>query len=100
MAIQNIIKKLFPKREIERILERLLVKAEARGLPKKDVQNAKEMLEHNECELCFDILAAQLYEYSIPVDQEFVDLAAAALAEMNIKPGEYDFLYELVNVRG
>jgi hypothetical protein len=97
--MRNIIKKLFPKREIERISERLLVKAEELGLPDVDIENARAMLEHNEAGQCFDTIAAQLYEYSIPVDQEFLDLAAAALEKMNIIPGEYEFLYELLSTR-
>jgi hypothetical protein len=91
---------LFPKGErIERLLETLIEKARVFGLPETDLRNAQEMLEHFEWGLCLDILLVQLYEYSIPIDGEFLELAKEAMTEMKIDSDEYGFLNELVELR-
>jgi hypothetical protein len=91
---------LSPKDErIERLLETLIEKARVFGLPETDVRNAQEALEHFERGVCFDTVAVQLYEYSIPIDEEFVELAKKAMAEMDIDPKQYSFLEELVEFK-
>ena len=91
---------LFPKEErIERLLETLIEKARVFGLPETDLKNALAMLEQFEWEVCLDTLLVQLYEYSIPIDEEFLEVASKALAGMRIDPAKYDFLRELVELK-
>ena len=90
---------LFPKDERkERLLETLIEKAGALGLPETDLKNARAMLEPFEWGACLDTLLVQLYEYSIPIDKGFLALANRAMAEMKIDPEKYDFLRELVEL--
>ena len=89
---------MFPKDERrERLLETLIEKARVFGLPETDLRNAQEALEHFEGGVCFDTVAVQLYEYSIPIDEEFLELAQEAIAEMKIDPDHTVFCASWLN---
>ena len=90
------LKNLFPKSRSEILVSNLIDMAEVFGLPAQDVLNAREMLEYNEWEVGFDTAVTQLYEYSIPVNKEFIDLANEAMKEMKIDSRKYDFINRLV----
>ncbi|MGH2667391.1 hypothetical protein [Flavobacterium sp.] len=80
---------------ISQSLSRLIKKAKILGLNDIDVQNSTEMLEHNEFELCLDIVLTQLYEYDIKIDEEFYDLSLVILSNLKINIKEYDYIEEL-----
>ena len=93
----SFLSRMFP-RNIETVLESMIHKAAALGLPEKDLINAKEFLEHVEWGLCFDTLVDGFHEDVIPIDTDFLDLANQAIAEMKLDPAEYEFLNELVQI--
>ena len=54
------------------------------------------MLEHNEAGEAFDIVVAQLYEYEININGEFLVLAYETGDAMKIDRSSYDFLEKLL----
>jgi hypothetical protein len=78
-------------------LDEFIRKAVALGLRPQDEGLALEYLSHNEWGESFDIVAAQLYEYGIEVDQDFFKLALELQSDMQLNADEYAFLEELLN---
>jgi hypothetical protein len=77
-------------------LRRLVDRASQLGLGAQDCNNALAFLEVNEWGECFDTVAAQLNEYNIGIDYEFLKLAREIQDEMQIDKREYLFLDELL----
>ncbi|HEV8590911.1 MAG TPA: MafI family immunity protein, partial [Pyrinomonadaceae bacterium] len=71
----------------------LTERARSFGLSENDVANAIEAIDHNEGGLALDIILVQLYEYSIPVDKEFVDFAEELSSSVGINWDKYGFIH-------
>ena len=76
-------------------IRQMIQHAESFGLPEIDVETALEMLEANELGSSFDIVIVQLYEFEIPVTQEFIRLTEEIMDEFGIDRDAYPFLYKL-----
>jgi len=85
---------LFLKRR--KTLKKLIDKVREIGLPEKDVDEALENLYYNEYGLCLDTIVTQLYELSIPINNDIYDSIAHAATIMKIDNTEYSFLKELI----
>ena len=94
----NILRRVFA-RNIEIVLEKMIRKAAALGLPEKDLAEARMFLEHIEWGLCFDTLVDGLHEDVIPIDTDFLELAKNAISVMKLDPAEYEFLNELAQLK-
>jgi hypothetical protein len=81
---------------IEKKLRRLVEMAAKLGLRSQDRDNALNFLSHNEGGECFDTIAAQMYEYDIEIDNEFLRLAREIQKGMQIDEQEYSYLDELL----
>ena len=66
------------------------------GLRDEDRANAIVMLEHNEAGEAFDTIVAQLYEYDIEIDSDFLRFAHEIGDEMKIDRRDYEYLEKLV----
>jgi len=85
--------------KIEKDLDVFLKRATELGLPASDVENAKEALDANEWEVCFDTIATQMYEYEKPIDLGFLELGFRIVKQLGIHGRQYIFLEELLNTR-
>jgi hypothetical protein len=83
-------------RPIEKKLRRLIEMASILGIRTEDRRNACLFLIHNEWGLCLDTVLTQLYEYSIPIDHDFLTLARELQDDMKIHRTEYSFLNQLL----
>jgi hypothetical protein len=89
------LKRLFENPTSENV--RMFVdRASELGLRAEDRTNAIEMLDQNEWPLAFDIVVAQMFEYDIKIDRDFLQLAHEIGDEMKIDRREYAFLEKLV----
>jgi hypothetical protein len=70
--------------------------AEILGLPVKDINAAKEYLDHHEFGLCFDTIVTQTDEYGIKISKEFYQLIAKAGNKMDLSEDNYSFMKELI----
>lgn len=82
--------------ELEGRLSKLIERAVELGLRSEDAASARELLEYNESGLALYTVLTQLYEYSVPVDDKFVEDAVAILGLMKIDLNTYRFIYELI----
>lgn len=69
--------------------------AEDYGIPKSDVQFARECLVHREYALCLDTIAAQLYEHNIKIDKKFTSAYYKICHDFGITSNDYQYLLEL-----
>jgi hypothetical protein len=74
----------------------LIKRAKTLGLPDHDLKDAKEFLDHNEFELCFDTIITQMYEYNTEIDHEFYELIKKIGNKMNLPLENYSFMMELI----
>ncbi|WP_156109397.1 hypothetical protein [Hymenobacter sp. APR13] len=74
----------------------LLSAAMALGLPPRDGANAKDMFDHAEWEVGFDIIVVQLYEFDIKITESFFQQAEAVASGINLPPESYNFLKVLI----
>jgi hypothetical protein len=81
---------------IEKKLRRLIEMASILGIGTEDRRNAYQFLIHHEWGECLDTVLTQLYEYSIPIDHDFLTLARELQADMKIDRTEYSFVDELL----
>jgi len=66
------------------------------GLNENDISNAKEYLEYNEFELCFDTLITQLYEFDIVINEKFYELIDKIAKAIKLSEEKYIFMKELI----
>jgi hypothetical protein len=83
-------------KKTENNLHLLINRALAFSLPEVDAQNARELADYNEYALAFDTVLTQLYEYSIPIDLAFYQLAEKIAVAMHLAEEEYEYLTELL----
>ena len=94
-----LLKRLFsrsPAVECSQLLHALLAEAIALDLSPLDIQNAHEMLDHNEQLLCFDIIANQLHSYDLEITPAFYALLAATGQCLQVDPSTYAFNQEFI----
>lgn len=94
-----LLKRLFsrsPAVDCSQLLHTLLAEAIALDLSPLDIQNAHEMLDHNEQLLCFDIIANQLHSYDLEITPAFYALLVAAGQCLQVDPSTYAFNQELI----
>ncbi len=97
MVLSSLKRFLDPKgHELECRLSDLIERAVEFGLSSEDAASARDLMEHNEGGLALDIVLIQLYEYSVPVDNNFIEDSMAIAGSMKIDPIAYKFIYELL----
>ncbi|SMC00097.1 hypothetical protein SAMN00120144_2515 [Hymenobacter roseosalivarius DSM 11622] len=74
----------------------LLEEARTLGLPLQDYTNAKEMFNHAEWGVGFDIIVGQLYELGIKITESFYKKVEVVALSLNLTREEYSFLNELI----
>lgn len=74
----------------------MIERAKFFGLPENDIQNALSYIEYHEFGISFDIVAEQLYESEIKVDEEFCSLAMDICETLKIDKDKYKFLKKLI----
>jgi hypothetical protein len=79
-----------------KLLSEFIERAAILGLQEADKNLAKEYLDYNEFELCFDQVVTQLYEYNIKVDEDFYRLAETIASKLGIPETGYVYLKELI----
>lgn len=79
-----------------KLFEDLIDRAHTLGLPEQDILNARDYLEYNEHELCFDLIVTQLHEFNIEIDGQFYVLVSELAKELGVDPENYFFLLELI----
>lgn len=77
-------------------LLKLIEIARVLGLGEYDLNNATDLLTHNEFGLCFDSIITQMYEYDIKIDNGFYESIAKIGARMNLPQESYSFMKELI----
>lgn len=80
---------------MEENLYNLIDTAEKLGLDKLSAKDAKEYVYYKEYFLAIDTVLVQLYEYDIPINIYFLDLAYSLLKEIGFDKSEYSFLESL-----
>lgn len=65
-------------------------------LPQEDVTIAREYLAYNEAGLCLDHIATQIYEYGLPITDDFYKLIATAAEGIKLDKDIYSYLKELI----
>ncbi len=80
---------------LEQKLNYLVNQSRILGLPNSDLENASTMLREGEFEVCFDIIAEQMYEYDIKINQDFYDFAMEICKKLKTVKS-YRFLQELI----
>lgn len=83
-------------KSLKYLLKVLLNCASALGLKDKDVNNARDLLDHEEFELCLDMVITQMYEYDIEINADFYKLIDEIGFKMNIPEEKYSFMKELI----
>jgi len=86
----------FFKNKTEKLLSALIQGAEGVGLPEKDLNTAKEYLEHREYGLCFETILEQLCENDIVITKEYYNLIEKIAIKMEIRLEDYLFMRDLV----
>ncbi|GAO44444.1 hypothetical protein [Flavihumibacter petaseus] len=81
---------------MRRLLTEIVEKAGVSGLPKSDLDNARELLKNNEFGLCLDVVVTQVYEHEILIEFGFYELLKEAAAIIGIPCEEIDFIRKLV----
>ena len=90
---------MFGSNKIKEELKRLIIKADALGLPQKDLDIAAEYLRYNEPAIGLDHIAVQLFEFDIKIDQDCYDKIMQISALLNIPPDEYNYITTLVTLQ-
>ncbi|NDV60167.1 MafI family immunity protein [Bacteroides sp. 519] len=80
----------------KKLFELLFKEADKLGLPQKDLDGAKELFEYNEQGLALDIIVTQLFEYQIPINQDFFNLVNEIAIKMEWSPDLYLYIKELI----
>lgn len=65
-------------------------------LEDRDVLNAKDMLDHNEWGIAFDIVCQQIYEHGSAISDDFYNQIEDAGHAMKMEPDNWEFLRELI----
>jgi hypothetical protein len=73
-------------------LQSLITIADILGLNEEDINNAKELLEHQEYGLSFDTLITQIYEYDIEITKDVYSLIAFIGKELGLQTKNYSFM--------
>nr|WP_314499225.1 MafI family immunity protein [uncultured Chryseobacterium sp.] len=66
------------------------------GLNENNISNAKEYLEYNEFESCFDTLTTLLYEFDIVINKKFYELIDKIAKALKLSEEKYIFMKELI----
>jgi len=74
----------------------IILEAVKGDLTERDVQFARDFLEHNEWGLAFSLICTQLYEYGVTINSEFYIQIENAGRQMSIPPEEWEMLRELI----
>ena len=77
-------------------LNSIINQAENAGLSKRDLNIAKEYIDHFEFGLSLEYITVQLFEFNIQINQEFYDAIVLTGELMEIKEGEYSYLKSLI----
>lgn len=86
---------MFKKRRlIKRI--RSVIEEVSTSLPPENVEDAIELLNHNEWGLALSLISDQLYEYDIPIDNSIYDQIERLGSQMKMPSSEWTMLKELI----
>jgi len=66
------------------------------SLPKENVRDASELLEHDEWGVAFSLICTQIYEYDVPISEATFSLIESVGQQMRLPPKEWTMLSELV----
>ena len=66
------------------------------NLSKKDFENIKEFIYHNEYGLAYETLCTQLYEHNVSISKEFYENIYTLSVPMEINPLYWTPLQELI----
>ncbi len=66
------------------------------SLPPENVEDAIELLNHNEWGLALSLISDQLYEYDIPIDNSIYDQIERLGSQMKMPSSEWTMLKELI----
>ena len=87
-----------PRQKIRKQLAALITRVQQLGLAATDVATVQEYLEYNEYGLCLGHIVTQLYEYEIPIDNEFYHEVEKVAALMSFPEKEYNYIKELITM--
>ncbi len=65
-------------------------------LPRENISDAHDLLEHGEWGESLDLICTQLYEYEVPLSRHQYELIDRTGRMMKIEPSNWDYLKELV----
>lgn len=65
-------------------------------LPESDIENAIEMVEHNEFGIGFEIICEQLFEYGVKISPDIYQKIVELGQKMEMPSERWNFLKELI----
>jgi len=77
-------------------LQSLITIAGVLELSKEDINNAKELLKHQEYGLSFDTLITQIYEYDIEITKDIYNLITIIGKDLGLPTKNYSFMKNLI----
>jgi hypothetical protein len=83
-------------RDLELAIRELIDNAKLLGARDEDIRNALEFLPVDEFGVAWELIVDQIYEYQIPIDRDFYDLAETIAKKMKFPEERYSFLRELI----
>ena len=88
---------IFHYQKIEKLMRELIDSIKFL-LPQSDVDNATEMIEHNEFGVGFNIICEQLYEHDIKISDEIYQKIIELGRKMELPDSEWILLKDLESV--
>ena len=86
-----------PKQKIRKQLSALITRAEQFGLAVGDINVSREFLNCNEYGMCLDHVVAQLYEFEIPIDNEFYNEVEKIAILLSLPEETYSYISALIS---
>jgi len=83
----------------KKMIASLIEKAKTLGAREEDLHNSSELLEHDEFGLSLDTLTSQMYEYDVPIDEEYYKKVLAIAKLLKMEESEFSFLSSLIQYK-